>query len=84
MESTSTMYTMPPRENTRRFIRRKGQEAWRHFIDVNPDRHEYPGRFPTGYGKTECIIDGFDRLWAHTVPRACSSSFRLIHKKINM
>jgi superfamily II DNA or RNA helicase len=44
------------------FMRRQGQQAWREFIDAHPEHDEYPGRFPTGYGKTESILDGYESL----------------------
>jgi len=44
------------------FVRRKGQQEWRDYIDAHPDQYIFPGRFPTGYGKTETILDGYDSL----------------------
>jgi superfamily II DNA or RNA helicase len=46
------------------FMRREGQVAWRAFVDGDPTREVYAGRFPTGYGKTEIIIDAYDSLRA--------------------
>lgn len=49
-------------KNASGFQRRQGQELWRAFIAEDPTRAIYTGRLPTGYGKTEAILDGYAEL----------------------
>jgi len=53
---------MSPRENQKRFERRKGQQKWRELIELDSSKSTYTGRFPTGYGKSESIVDAYDVL----------------------
>lgn len=46
------------------FVRRQGQEAWKQYVETHPNELIFPGRFPTGYGKTEILLDGYASLRA--------------------
>jgi hypothetical protein len=64
MQSSGTVPPMPPREDTTRWQPHQGQQAYRDFIETNPELWAYPARMPTGYGKTEAILMGYDALRA--------------------
>lgn len=64
MQSPGDLFGMPSREDEAGWLPRIGQKAYRDFIEANLELWCYPARMPTGYGKTEAILAGYERLRA--------------------
>src|SRR4029434_5836785 len=64
MQPSDFVSSMPSSEDESGFLRREAQERWRQLLDQPDLRPVYTARMATGYGKTESIIDGYDRLRA--------------------
>jgi len=62
MQSADPLSPLPFGEDESGFKRRVAQERWRRLLDETDPRPVYTARMATGYGKTESIIDGYDRL----------------------
>ncbi len=76
MQPPTTVPPVPSSQNQSGFVRRKGQIEWRNYLEAHggePWHWAFTARMPTGYGKTESILDGYDVL-----RRLCGCSRLLI------